>query len=60
MPVEPGYIVREGLLTDIRPRITFARFLIRLGKLIESLAVMVMRPDDLIEFSRRWMIPHAL
>ena len=36
-----------------RLRIASARFMIRLGNLIQSLAVVVMRPDDLIEFSRR-------
>jgi len=36
-----------------RLRIASARFMIRLGKLLQSLAVVVMRPDDLIEFSRR-------
>jgi len=34
-------------------RITLARFLIRFGRFIESLALMVMRPDDLVEFSRQ-------
>ena len=34
------------------PRIVFARFLIRLGNFIQSVALMVMHPDDLIEFSR--------
>ena len=43
----------------MRPRITFARFLIRLGKFIESLAVMIMRPDDLVEFGRQmYTRPH--
>lgn len=37
----------------MRLRIIFGRFLIRLGRLIKSLAVMVMRPDDLVEFSRQ-------
>jgi SAM-dependent methyltransferase len=36
-----------------KPRIALARFLIRLGRFIQSLALMVMRPDDLIEFSRQ-------
>ena len=45
----------------MRPRITFGRFLIRLGKFIESLAVVVMRPDNLIEFSRQcYARPHML
>ncbi len=48
-------------MTDMRPRITLARFMIRLGKLIESLAIMVMRPDDLIEFSRQCYVrPHMV
>ena len=34
-------------------RIKFARFLIRFGRFIQSLAIMVMRPDDLVEFSRQ-------
>jgi ubiquinone/menaquinone biosynthesis C-methylase UbiE len=37
----------------MRLRITLARFLIRLGRFIQSLALMVMRPDDLVEFSRQ-------
>lgn len=36
-----------------RLRIASARFMIRLGKLIQLLAAAIMRPDDLIEFSRR-------
>ena len=34
-------------------RIFFARFLIHLGRFVQALAVTVMRPDDLIEFSRQ-------
>jgi SAM-dependent methyltransferase len=34
-------------------RIIFGRFLIRLGRFIQSQALMVMRPDDLVEFSRQ-------
>lgn len=34
-------------------RIKFGKFLIRLGSFIESLPVAVMKPDDLIEFSRQ-------
>jgi SAM-dependent methyltransferase len=46
---------------NMRPRITLAHFLIRLGKLIESLAIVVMRPADLIEFSRQsYARPHML
>jgi 2-polyprenyl-3-methyl-5-hydroxy-6-metoxy-1,4-benzoquinol methylase len=37
----------------MRPRIVSARFLIRLGRFIQSLALMVMRPNDLVEFSRQ-------
>ena len=37
----------------MRSRINLGLFLIHLGNLIRSLAIMVMRPDDLIEFSRR-------
>ncbi len=37
----------------MRPRIILARFLKRLGRFISSLALMVMRPDDLVEFSRQ-------
>jgi 2-polyprenyl-3-methyl-5-hydroxy-6-metoxy-1,4-benzoquinol methylase len=37
----------------MRPRIIFASFLIRLGGFIQSLALMVMRPNDLVEFSRQ-------
>jgi SAM-dependent methyltransferase len=37
----------------MRPRIIFGSFLIRLGGFIQSLALMVMRPNDLIEFSRQ-------
>jgi 2-polyprenyl-3-methyl-5-hydroxy-6-metoxy-1,4-benzoquinol methylase len=37
----------------MRPRIILARLLIRLGRFIQSLALMVMRPNDLVEFSRQ-------
>ena len=37
----------------MRSRVFFAYLLIRLGRFMQSLAVMVMRPDDLVEFSRR-------
>ncbi len=37
----------------MRPRITLARFLLRLGSFIQSIPIMVMRPDDLVEFSRQ-------
>jgi hypothetical protein len=34
-------------------RISLGHFLIRLGRFIQSLALMSMRPDDLVEFSRQ-------
>ncbi|OGP91736.1 MAG: hypothetical protein A2Z19_00980 [Deltaproteobacteria bacterium RBG_16_54_18] len=37
----------------MRLRIIFGRFLIRMGRFIQSLALMVMRPNDLVEFSRQ-------
>lgn len=37
----------------MRPRIKLARLFIRLGNFIKSLSIMVMRPDDLVEFSRQ-------
>src|SRR4030042_3268189 len=37
----------------MRLRISIARFLIQLGAFIESLSVVIMRPDDLIEFSHQ-------
>ena len=37
----------------MRPRIALARFLLRLGRFVSSLALMVMRPDDLVEFGRQ-------
>ena len=37
----------------MKPRVTVARLLIRLGRFIQSLAIMIMRPDDLIAFSRQ-------
>ena len=36
-----------------RPRVLLARFLVRIGRFIQSLALMIMRPDDLIEFGCR-------
>lgn len=43
----------------MRLRIRFSRFLLQLGAFIESLTVVVMRPDDLIEFSRQgYARPH--
>jgi SAM-dependent methyltransferase len=37
----------------VRVRVSLARGLLRLGAFIQSLSVMVMRPDDLVEFSRQ-------
>jgi SAM-dependent methyltransferase len=37
----------------MRPRIQIARLMIRMGRFIQSAAVAVMRPADLVEFSRR-------
>lgn len=37
----------------MRPRIAAGRFLIRLGRLVESMAIAWMRPSDLVEFNRR-------
>ena len=34
-------------------RIRLARFLLRVGEFVQSLAVVVMKPDDLVEFSRQ-------
>ena len=45
----------------MKSRVTIARFLIRFGRFIQSLAIMVMRTDDLIEFSRQtYAIPEAV
>ena len=37
----------------MRPRVVLGKFLIFLGRFIQSLPVIVMKPNDLIEFSRR-------
>lgn len=37
----------------MRSRVVLSRLLIRLNKFLESLTVIIMRPDDLIEFSRQ-------
>jgi ubiquinone/menaquinone biosynthesis C-methylase UbiE len=37
----------------MRPRVFLGRLIIRLGGFIQSLAIMVMRPDDLVHFSRQ-------
>jgi 2-polyprenyl-3-methyl-5-hydroxy-6-metoxy-1,4-benzoquinol methylase len=34
-------------------RMVFGKYLVRLGRFIQSLAIMVMKPDDLVEFSRQ-------
>lgn len=36
----------------MRTRVVIGRFLVRLGRFIQSLAVMVMKPDDLVEYGR--------
>jgi len=38
----------------MRFRVNTAGFLLKLGRFIQSLAIMVMRPDDLVEFSRQF------
>jgi len=42
----------------MRSRVVLGRFLIRFGRFIKSLALMVMRPDDLVEFSRHNYFRH--
>lgn len=37
----------------MRARVAIGRFIIRLSTFLKSMAIMVMRPDDLIEFSRQ-------
>ena len=37
----------------MRPRIKIGRFLVRFGKFVQSLALMVMKPDDLDEYTRQ-------
>lgn len=37
----------------MRIRVFLGNFLIRLGRFIQSLAIMVMRPDDLVAFNRQ-------
>jgi len=37
----------------MRVRVVLARFIVRLGQFVQSLALMVMRPDDLVEYSRK-------
>ena len=42
----------------MRMRVVTARSLLALGRFIQSLAIMVMKPDDLVEFSRQaWADP---
>jgi SAM-dependent methyltransferase len=40
-------------------RVSLGNFLIRLGRFIQSLALMVMRPDDLLAFNRRTYVTSA-
>lgn len=42
----------------MRSRVVLGRFLVRFGRFIKSLALMVMRPDDLVEFSRQTYFRH--
>jgi SAM-dependent methyltransferase len=49
----PQWKRAENQREIMRPRIIFGRLLIRLGRFIQSLALMVMRPNDLVEFSRQ-------
>jgi 2-polyprenyl-3-methyl-5-hydroxy-6-metoxy-1,4-benzoquinol methylase len=44
---------RPNRVNLMHPRIKIAKFLIRTGRFIQSAAVAVMRPNDLVEFSRR-------
>lgn len=45
----------------MRVRVSLGRFMIRLGRFIQSLALMVMKPDDLVEFSRQdYSTPQSL
>ena len=37
----------------MRIRVSLGRMLVRLGRFIQSLALMVMRPDDLVEYNRQ-------
>jgi len=37
----------------MRPRVATGKFLVRIGRFIQSLAVVVMKPRDLIEFTRQ-------
>lgn len=37
----------------MRPRVALGHFLVRLGRFIQSLSIMVMRPDDLVELGRQ-------
>jgi SAM-dependent methyltransferase len=46
--------IKISTSSSAHPRIAGAQLLIRLGRFIQSLAVMFMRPDDLTEFSRRF------
>src|SRR4030042_6203161 len=45
----------------MRLRISLARFLIQLGAFIQSIPVVIMRADDLVEFSRQsYARPHDI
>jgi SAM-dependent methyltransferase len=37
----------------MRKRIRFSRFLLRMGEFIQTLPIIIMKPDDLVEFSRQ-------
>lgn len=43
----------------MHPRIAIAKFLLKLGRFIKSSAVVVMRPNELIEFSRQYYAKHS-
>ena len=53
------YLVARTRRIFMSIRITLARRLISLGRLVQSLALMVMKPDDLVEFGRQmYARPH--
>jgi len=37
----------------MKPRVALGHFIVRLGRFIQSLSVMIMRPEDLVAFSRQ-------
>jgi 2-polyprenyl-3-methyl-5-hydroxy-6-metoxy-1,4-benzoquinol methylase len=49
-----GRVISSYGRRGMRSRVHLGRFFIRLGRFIQSLAIMVMRPDDLVEFSRQF------